>query len=55
MSIRDAIKILLDELAHIRHHLTAKGQHPEYYIELDSIARAIEMGIEALRKDDNDG
>lgn len=55
MKIENAIKILSDELSHIRHHLTEKGKNPEYYMELKSIANALEMGIDALRKEaDND-
>lgn len=54
MRIENAIEILSDELDHIRHHLTEKGKHPEYYTELELIANAIEMGIEALRKEAHD-
>ena len=53
MRIENAIEILSDELDHIHHHLTEKGKHPEYYMELESIANALEMGIEALRKEGN--
>jgi hypothetical protein len=55
MKVENAINILSDELNHIRHHLTEKGKHPEYYMELEAIAGALEMGIEALRKEANDG
>lgn len=51
MKIENAIEILSDELDHVRHHLTWKGKQPEYYTELESIATALEMGIEALRKE----
>ena len=55
MKIETAIEILSDELGHIRHHLTEKGKNPKYYIELEWIANALEMGIEALRKEAHDG
>lgn len=55
MNIENAIEILSGELGHIRHHLTEKGKHPEYYMELESIANALEMGIEALRKETDNG
>lgn len=55
MGIENAIEILSDELGHVRHHLTEKGKHPEYYMELESIANALDMGIEALRKEAHNG
>lgn len=55
IKIENAIEILSDELDHTRHHLTEKGKHPEYYTELESIANALEMGIEALRKEADNG
>lgn len=51
MSIDKAIEILTDELRHIRLHLQEKGKAPEYYEELGQLARAMEMGIAALRKE----
>ena len=51
MSIKDAISILSDELEHTLHHLMAKGKAPEYYTEMAQFATALEMGIEALRKE----
>lgn len=55
MSIKDAINILSDELDHTRHHLMERGKDTEYYTELAQFATALEMGIEALRKEANDG
>ena len=50
MSIDKAIEILTDELRHIRLHLQANGKAPEYYEELGQLARAMEMGIAALKE-----
>lgn len=49
MSIDEAIAVLADELAHIRHHLTEKWKDPEFYTELGQLATAIEMGIAVLK------
>lgn len=45
-----AIRTLTEEYRHVCLHLLDGGKSPEYYIEMQQLATALEMGISALAR-----
>jgi len=49
MDKEKAIKILSLELSHTESHMRIEGKATDYYLELEQIAEALKIGIQAIR------
>lgn len=52
MDSKEAIKVLIDEVEHIEHHLTEEGKAPEFYEEMQNIADALNYAIASIDRTD---
>ena len=53
MDSNEAIKVLINEVEHIEHHLTEEGKAPEFYEEMQNIADALNFAIASIDRTDH--